>query len=478
MLFNSIEFLIFLPTTFILYWLLKDSIRWQNLFIIAVSYIFYGWWDLRFLSLIALSSAVDYTVGRYLHQTENQVKRKWLLGVSLAVNLGLLGFFKYYNFFVDSFVDAFEMLGIALNTRTLSIILPVGISFYTFQTLSYTIDIYRKKIQATTDPVAFFAYVSFFPQLVAGPIERASNLLPQFLEKRTVSPALISDGLRQILWGMFKKIVIADNCAVIVDAVFSDYESYNSSMLVVAAVLFAFQIYGDFSGYSDIAIGTAKLFGFRLMTNFSVPYFSLNVTDFWRRWHISMSAWFRDYVFEPLLFHYRDWGQRALYAVTFVTFVLIGFWHGGNWTFIVFGFLQAVALSLEIATLKRRRKFKRSKSVWLRPYYFGSWLLNMLFWLVGCVIFRSYSIGDSWLYFKKIASGSFLQITHYQKDIMILIPIIAMMLAIEWYNKDKSHQLDIVRFRPIMRHAIYLFLIALMFFFGKYNSNTFIYFQF
>jgi len=478
MLFNSIEFLIFLPTTFILYWLLKDKIKWQNLFILAMSYIFYGWWDVRFLGLIVLSSVVDYTIGLYLHQSEKLSKRKLLLATSLVVNLGLLGFFKYYNFFVDSFVDAFSMLGITMNTSSLNIILPVGISFYTFQTLSYTIDIYRKKMQPTQNPIAFFAYVGFFPQLVAGPIERASNLLPQFFEKRTISPTLISDGLRQILWGMFKKIVIADNCAVIVDAVFSDYGSHNSTMLVVAAVLFAFQIYGDFSGYSDIAIGTAKLFGFKLMTNFSVPYFSLNVTDFWRRWHISMSAWFRDYVFDPLLFHYRDWGQKTLYAVTFVTFILIGFWHGGNWTFIVFGFLQALALSVEIATMKKRRKFKRSKSKWLRLYYLGSWLLNMLFWLVGCVIFRSYSIGDSWQYFKNIASSNFLQITHYQKDILILIPIIIITLVIEWYNRDKSHQLDIERLRPVFRHSIYLFLIALMFFFAKYSSNTFIYFQF
>lgn len=478
MLFNSIEFLIFLPTTFILYWLLQDKIRWQNLFILAVSYVFYGWWDIRFLSLIVLSSAVDYTIGWRLHQSENKSKRKLLLAVSFAVNLGLLGFFKYYNFFVDSFVDAFSVLGITLNTRTLNIILPVGISFYTFQTLSYTIDIYRKKMQPTKDLIAFFAYVSFFPQLVAGPIERASNLLPQFFEKRRISPALISDGLRQILWGMFKKIVIADNCAVIVDAVFSDYGSYNSTMLVVAAVLFAFQIYGDFSGYSDIAIGTAKLFGFRLMTNFAVPYFSRDIAEFWRRWHISLSSWFRDYLYIPL------GGSRGGFFMklrnVFAIFVVSGFWHGANWTFIAWGGLNAILfLPLLIRGTNRKHtkvvaEHRRLPNIREVVQMLTTFALSVIVW----VFFRSDSVRDSVFFLKKIISGNFSQITDYQKDILILMPLIGVMLMIEWTNRDKSHQLDVQRFSPMVRHLIYVFLLSLIFFFGKYSSTTFIYFQF
>jgi len=478
MLFNSIEFLIFLPTTFILYWLLKDKIKWQNLFILLVSYIFYGWWDVRFLSLIALSSAVDYTIGIQLNQAEKPIKRKLLLGVSLAFNLGLLGFFKYYNFFLDSFVDAFAALDIHLNTSSLNIILPVGISFYTFQTLSYTIDIYRKKMQPTTDPIAFFAYVSFFPQLVAGPIERASNLLPQFFSKRTISPALISDGLRQILWGMFKKIVIADNCAVIVDAVFSDYGAHNSTTLIVAAILFAFQIYGDFSGYSDIAIGTAKLFGFRLMTNFSVPYFSRDIAEFWRRWHISLSSWFRDYLYIPL------GGSRGGLSMqlrnVFAIFIISGFWHGANWTFIVWGALNAL-LFLPLLLRGTNRKYTETvaenrhlpniREVAQMLMTFG---LTVILW----IFFRSDSVGDSFSYLQKIAACNFSQNIYNQKDVFLLMPLISVMLIIEWLNRDKSHQMDIQRFSPIIRHTTYVFLLALIYLFSKYSSNTFIYFQF
>ena len=478
MLFNSIEFLIFLPTTFILYWLLNDKIKWQNLFILAVSYVFYGWWDLRFLSLIVLSSAVDYSIGICLNQSEKPSQRKLLLMASLAVNLGLLGFFKYYNFFVDSFVDAFSALGIHLNTSSLNIILPVGISFYTFQTLSYTIDIYRKKMQPTTDAVAFFAYVSFFPQLVAGPIERASNLLPQFFEKRMISPALISDGLRQILWGMFKKIVIADNCAVIVDAVFSDYGAHNSTTLIIAAILFAFQIYGDFSGYSDIAIGTAKLFGFRLMTNFSVPYFSRDIAEFWRRWHISLSSWFRDYLYIPL--GGSRGGLRMQLRNVFAIFIVSGFWHGANWTFIVWGALNAL---LFLPLLVRGTNRKYTKIVAENRYLptireVGQMLTTFLLTVILWVFFRSDSVSDSFYYLQKIVSGTFSSNIYMKKDVLLLVPLIGIMLSIEWLNRDKSHQLNIQRFSPVIRHTIYVFLLALIYFFGKYNSNTFIYFQF
>jgi D-alanyl-lipoteichoic acid acyltransferase DltB (MBOAT superfamily) len=325
MLFNSIDFAIFLPIIFALYWLINArNLKLQNVLILVSSYFFYGWWDWKFLSLILFSTIIDYSIGLGLAKEENPIKRKVLLWSSILVNLGFLGFFKYYNFFLENFIAAFSFLGMELSPNSLKIILPVGISFYTFQTLSYSIDVYKRRLEPTKDFVAFAAFVSFFPQLVAGPIERASNLLPQFSKKRTLSSLQISDALRQILWGFFKKIVIADTCGIIVDAIFLNPESHNSSTLILAAIFFAFQIYGDFSGYSDIAIGTAKLFGFQLMTNFKVPYFSRNIAEFWRRWHISLSSWFQDYLYIPI------GGSRGTKAKTirniFIIFLVSGFW--------------------------------------------------------------------------------------------------------------------------------------------------------
>jgi len=301
MLFNSIDFLLFLPTIFIIYWFISSfNLRIQNTLLLVASYIFYGWWDYRFLSLIFFSSIIDYCVGKRLYATEDSYKRKLLLIVSLSTNLGILGFFKYFGFFIESTVELLNSFGIQSNITSLEIILPVGISFYTFQTLSYSIDIYRKKIKPTDDAIAFFAFVSFFPQLVAGPIERAKNLLPQFTHKREFNLNLAKDGIRQMLWGFFKKVLIADNIAPQVEYIFSNYNAVSGIELVLGTFLFAIQIYCDFSGYSDIAIGVARLFGFRLMQNFAFPYFSRDIAEFWRRWHISLSTWFRDYVYIPL----------------------------------------------------------------------------------------------------------------------------------------------------------------------------------
>ena len=297
MLFNSIDFAIFLPIVFIIYWFATNkNLKLQNTFILVASYVFYGWWDWRFLSLITFSIVVDYFIGILLRKEENQRKRKILLWVSIIVNLGFLGFFKYYNFFVDNFVAAFSFFGMDIKAQNLNIILPVGISFYTFQALSYTIDVYKRRLEPTKDFIAFAAFVSFFPQLVAGPIERATNLLPQFYKKRTFEYSKAVDGLRQMLWGLFKKIVIADNCAEFANQIFNNSANMNGSTLLLGVLFFTFQIYGDFSGYSDIAIGTARLFGFDLMRNFNFPYFSRDIAEFWRRWHISLSTWFRDYL--------------------------------------------------------------------------------------------------------------------------------------------------------------------------------------
>ena len=301
MLFNSIDFAILLPIIFILYWFVTNkNLKLQNFLIVVASYLFYGWWDWRFLSLIFFSTLVDFTIGQKLRKEQNQLKRKVLLWTSILINLGFLGFFKYYNFFLENFITAFSLFGTPINVQGLNIILPVGISFYTFQTLSYTIDVYKRKLEPTKDFIAFTAFVSFFPQLVAGPIERATNLLPQFYAKRNFDYSKAIDGMRLILWGLFKKVVIADTCSIFVDDIFQNYMNYSGGTLIVGAILFSFQIYCDFSGYSDIAIGTAKLFGINLMTNFRTPYFSRNIAEFWRRWHISLSTWFRDYLYIPL----------------------------------------------------------------------------------------------------------------------------------------------------------------------------------
>jgi alginate O-acetyltransferase complex protein AlgI len=342
MLFNSIDFAIFLPIVFLLYWfVVNKNLKLQNLLIVIASYLFYGWWDWRFLSLILFSTLIDYSVGRKLLNEGNITKRKILLWVSILVNLGFLGFFKYYNFFLDNFIMAFSFFGTPINAQGLNIILPVGISFYTFQTLSYTIDVYKRKLEPTKDFIAFTAFVSFFPQLVAGPIERATNLLPQFYKNRRFEYDKAVDGLRQILWGLFKKVVIADNCAQYANQIFNDTSDYYSgSTLVLGAIFFTFQIYGDFSGYSDIAIGTSRLFGFNLKQNFSFPYFSRDIAEFWRRWHISLSTWFRDYLYIPL--GGSRGGNWIKIRNTFIIFILSGFWHGANWTFIVWGGLNAI----------------------------------------------------------------------------------------------------------------------------------------
>lgn len=341
MLFHSIDFAIFVPVVFVLYWFVTNkSLKAQNWLIVVASYVFYGWWDYRFLSLIFFTTLLDYIVGIGLSKAEKPIHRKLLLATSMTINLGMLGFYKYFNFFIDNFITAFTFLGMPIQANTLDIILPVGISFYTFQTLSYVIDVYRRQLEPTKNLAAFIAFVTFFPQLVAGPIERATNLLPQFYKHRTFDYGKAVDGMRQILWGLFKKIVIADNCADFANKIFGNYDDLNGSTLVFGAIFFTFQIYCDFSGYSDIAIGTARLFGFDLMRNFSFPYFSRDIAEFWRRWHISLSTWFRDYVYIPL--GGSKGGTWMKVRNTFIIFLLSGFWHGANWTFIAWGALNAM----------------------------------------------------------------------------------------------------------------------------------------
>lgn len=339
--FNSIEYLFFLPIVFLLYWLVFKSVKLQNLFLVVVSYIFYGWWDWRFLILIALTSICSFLTGIYIGKQRGY--GRVYAAFNIIVNIFILGVFKYYNFFAENMQSLLSTIGVNADFATLRIILPVGISFYTFQALSYTIDVYRGKITATHDIVSFFAYICFFPQLVAGPIERASNLLPQMSSKRIFNYSQAVDGIEQVVWGLFKKMVIADNCAKYVNVVWSDYANQNSWTLISGGIFFSFQIYGDFSGYSDIAIGSAKLFGIRLMRNFRLPYFSLSIPDFWKRWHISLNTWFVDYLYIPL------GGSRCSkwkwFRNTIIIFIVSGLWHGANWTFIFWGGVSCNAIS-------------------------------------------------------------------------------------------------------------------------------------
>ncbi len=412
-----------------------------NIFIVAVSYFFYGSWDWRFLSLIIFSTLVDYSVGLALKKQENQTKRKILLWTSILVNLGFLGFFKYYNFFLDNFITAFSFFGTEIKANSLYIILPVGISFYTFQTLSCTIDVYKRKFEPTKDYIAFAAFVSFFPQLVAGPIERATNLLPQFYKKRKFIYSQATDGMKQILWGLFKKIVIADNAAEYANMIFNDSSDYSGSTLVLGALFFTFQIYGDFSGYSDIAIGTSRLFGFNLKRNFAFPYFSRDIAEFWRRWHISLSTWFRDYLYIPL------GGSRGGIWMkirnTFIIFIVSGFWHGANWTFIVWGALNAIYFIPLLLTNNNRNNL----DIVARGKYLPSFkeLISMLLTfgltVFAWIFFRAENMEHAFSYISQIVSLSLFEMPYFLgiRKAAMIVGFIILFLLIEWIGREQQY---------------------------------------
>jgi len=478
MLFNSIEFSIFLPVVFILYWALgRQQIKLQNLLLLGASYLFYGWWDWRFLSLIAFSSVLDFYIGRGLAVIENERKRKSLLTLSLLVNLGFLGFFKYFNFFTDSFANAFTWFGHPIDVTRLDIVLPVGISFYTFQTLSYSIDVYRRKLKPASDIVDFLTFVSFFPQLVAGPIERATNLLPQFSKERRFDEREASDGMRQILWGLFKKVIVADNCAIYVNDIFTNYGDYSGSTLLLGAVLFAFQIYGDFSGYSDIAIGVARLFGFKLTRNFAFPYFSRDIAEFWRRWHISLSTWFRDYLYIPL--GGSKGGLSMKVRNTFAIFLVSGFWHGASWNFLVWGLLNALYF-LPLLLLKQNRKNTNTvaEERWF-PNVRECIQMGITFFItvIAWVFFRAENLTDAFLYLQGIFSESLWSKPEIlPKKVLIFV---AILLIIEWINRTKEHGLEFSEnFPRSLRWFIYIIIWFAIILLDESDTYSFIYFQF
>ena len=474
MIFNSVIFLIFLPLVFLFYWFVfVKNLKYQNLFILLSSYFFYGWWDYRFLSLIFLSTVVDYIIGLNIPKQDSGAKQKSLLLYSVLFNLSVLGFFKYYNFFVDSWIDMLSSFGYETKSIwTLNIILPVGISFYTFQTMSYTIDIYRNKLEPTKDFISFASYVSFFPQLVAGPIERASNLLPQILKNREFKYEQGVQGLRLILWGMFKKVVIADSLAPMVNDIFSNYQDFGGGTLWLGAIYFAFQIYCDFSGYSDIAIGTSKLLGFELMSNFKFPYFSRNIGEFWRRWHISLSTWFRDYLYIPL--GGSKEGKLKSIRNIFMIFLISGFWHGPNWTFVVWGLFHAV-LFIPSFISKTNRKYTTSiiaeNSLLPSPKEFYQIGTTFILVTIGWVFFRSETVRDSFEYLN-------LMFLKFEFSIELILGLVYVIPFVFLEYQMRSDERILFRFNRFYRYTIYIVFTLLIIFWFYGSKSEFIYFQF
>ena len=477
--FNSIEYLLFLPLVFIFYWFFFKKRRVQNLFIVLVSYLFYGWWDWRFLILIAFTTLVSFATGLWIERSIRSGERqraKKITILNIGINLAILGAFKYFNFFSENVEYLFSLFGLKCDWFTLEVLLPVGISFYTFQALSYTIDVYRQKIRATRDVVAFVAFISFFPQLVAGPIERATNLLPQFLAKRKFDYTLSAEGMRQILWGLFKKVVVADFCAIYVNAIFADAANLSASTLWLGAFLFTFQIYGDFSGYSDMAIGTAKLFGIRLMRNFSTPYFSRSIAEFWRRWHISLLTWFRDYLYIPL------GGSRCSKMKqirnTFTVFLVSGLWHGASWTFVVWGLYHAL-LFVPLMLLGKNRKYTSTiaeHSAFPSLGEIAGMTTTFISVMIGWVFFRADNISEALNYIFRMFTAFDAPSQNEGKNV---VPFIAIMLIVEWWNRknDFEFQIDKTVRLSLLRWVIYISIIVAVIQYSG-SDNMFIYFQF
>ena len=478
MLFNSFDFLLFLPIVFLLYWFVFKSRKIQNLFLVAASYVFYGWWDWRFLFLIAITSICSYASGILLERYEGRRKWQWMVSfANITLNLLILGVFKYYNFFMESFEGLFRSIGYQIDWVTLDVILPVGISFYTFQALSYTIDVYKKKLPATHDIVEFFAYICFFPQLVAGPIERATNLLPQFQHSRTFNYDRAVDGGKQILWGFVKKILIADRCAIIVDFYWNQYQEIPGLTLLILGVLFTFQIYCDFSGYSDIAIGCAKLFGIQLTKNFDNPYFSRSIPEFWRRWHISLMTWFRDYIYIPL------GGSRCskwkVIRNVFIVWGVSGLWHGADWTFVCWGLFHATLLSFYII-LGINSKYKHIVA-------FGHYLptireamqmiVTFFFVVIGWIIFRSDSMSQAAGFLQSICTNTFFDPSalYGLKELILCFAF----LTIEWWQRDKPFVLLMQGIKSqFVKWAICIGIAVFSYFYMADSISKFIYFQF
>ena len=478
MLFNSIHFAIFLPIVFMLYWFVTNkNFRLQNLLLLISSYFFYACWDWRFLFLLMFSTFLDYFTGLKMQEAESQKEKRFWFWLSIIINLGFLGIFKYSNFFIESFAEALYHIGLHINPSTLNIILPVGISFYTFHGLSYVIDIYKDRIKAERNFVDYAVFVSFFPLLVAGPIERATHLLPQIKKKRIFDYSKATDGLRQILWGLFKKIVIADNCAEIANQIFNNSSEQSGSTLVLGAIFFTFQIYGDFSGYSDIALGTARLFGIDLLRNFAFPYFSRDIAEFWRRWHISLSSWFKDYLYIPL--GGSKGGNWIRIRNTFIIFIVSGFWHGANWTFIVWGALNALFIMPSIIIKTNRNNLETVAQGKLLPTTkeFFQMILTFGLAVFAWIFFRAENMTNALSYISGIFSISLFSIPTIKPFSLTLLLII--FVIIEWLGREQQYALEElgIKWKRTLRYILYYAIIIAIFWFGG-NEQQFIYFQF
>jgi D-alanyl-lipoteichoic acid acyltransferase DltB (MBOAT superfamily) len=475
MIFNSYEFALFFSTVFLLYWtVFSKTAQLRNGFLVAVSYFFYAWFDWRFMGLLALVTSTTYLTGLKLgRETNDKSRYRWLL-LCMTVLLGSLGIFKYYDFFAENFNSLFAAAGLGAHLPLLKVILPVGISFYTFMALGYLLDVYWKKMEPEKDVLAYFAFAGFFPQLTAGPVERASNMLPQYAHAPQFSYDLAVDGMRQLLWGLFKKVVVADNIALYANDIFVNYQTLSGSELLLGAAYYSFQLYFDFSGYTDMALGIGKLLGIRLMPNFNYPYFSQNITEFWRRWHISLSTWFRDYLFNPLAITFRDYGQNGVMAAMLLCFLLIGFWHEATWTLVVFGLLHGLILTYELLTKKFRKRLKKQTPP--LAYQWGSILLTFFVWCLTQVFFRSPTLPDAFRYIGRMFSVSPLP-DNFRFFNQLPLGLILGMMLLEWFCQKEEYPLRALRFPTPVRWALYLFMGFCVLNFMHYKQ-AFIYFKF
>lgn len=484
MLFYSIEFALFFTSFFLLYWVgFGNNLKFQNLLILAGSYFFYAWWDWRFLLLLIGSSGLNFWLGLKISGTSNEKLRRLFVVVAMVQGLGCLLLFKYFNFFIDSLVTAGSFFNLEIHVTTLNLILPLGISFYTFRTISYILDIDNEKINPTNDWVVFFSYVAFFPSLISGPIDRASNLIPQLEKKRIFDYNQAVDGMRQILWGLFKKIIIADNCAALTNQIFGTYQSLPSSSLVLGAFLFTVQVYADFSGYSDMAIGFSRLIGFKISRNFNFPFFAQNIAEFWKKWHISLTSWMTDYVFTPLNFALRSYGKTGLIVAVFINFILVGVWHGANWTFILFGFLHGCYF-IPLILKGTINKTIRTDETRIMPSLkeFNNMALTFTLIMLTNILFMASDVSAALGYYRKMLSPSLFeipQIPDNRTNALIVLIFIVVLILVEWLQRGKEHGLKLDGIRnPLVRMSIYYGLIFCILYFGSSANNQFIYFKF
>lgn len=482
MLFNSFEFLIFIPIVFLLYWLVASrNVKAQNIFLIAISYFFYAWWDWRFLSLVLIATVSTYVAAYYINVYKNQrekgnIAAKWILIGTLILNIGILFFFKYYNFFVQSFIDAFQLFGKELSISTLKIILPIGISFFTFSALSYPIDVYKGKTAPTKDIIAFLAYVAFFPSLLSGPISRATTQLPQFFTKRVFNYENISEGMKLMLWGFFMKLCVADRLGLYVDAVYNNLPQHNGTSLALASFFYAFQLYADFGGYSLLAIGCGRLFGIKLLDNFIRPYMATSFAEYWKRNHISLTQWLMDYIYYPMVGQsdkLRWWNFSMI-----VTFLISGLWHGADWSFVMWGLYQGVFIVLSTNIAKRRKKFEKQHTLKNKRFYqVLTILITFTIICFGLIFFRANSITDAFMVIHSLFTdfGSlFIDTTS-----LLLGGISLVVLLLKDAKDEFGWRMYAMHSKyKILRYISVVGLITFIMLFGVLDGGQFIYFQF